>query len=65
MYLLALTQLIREGKATKIIEGRAEKYYADLGLIFEAISKIIGSANENKKKDDLLAYCDSFKSNRE
>ncbi len=65
MYLLALTQLIREGKAIKVMEGRTEKYYADLGLIFETISKIIGSANENKKKNDLLAYCDSFKANKE
>ena len=65
IYLLALTQLIRERKATKVIEGKTDKYYADLGSIFETISKIVSSANENKMKDSLLAYCDGFNSNKE
>lgn len=65
MYNLALVQLVKEGKATKVIEGNTEKYFADLGLVFETISNIIGSANENKMKESLLAYCDSFKFSKE
>ena len=64
IYNLAIIQLIKEGKATKIKEGGIEKYYADLRLIFETISRIITTANENKQKENLMAYCDGFKSNR-
>jgi len=64
IYHLAIIQLVREGKAKKIIEGGSVKYYSDLELIFETIERIISTANENKKRDNLLNYCDGFTSNR-
>ena len=61
LYHLAIIQLVREGKAKKVMEGGIIKYYSDLELIFETMSKIINTAGENKKRDNLLAYCDSHK----